>query len=89
MSAHTHTWQRTAYLLLGLPSDGYADRLITWRCTTCGEPAMAYGDLPLGVPLATPEWWLDYRATTQRTPSRADHTTHRGVPWHGGPKEEG
>lgn len=65
--SHQHTWYVTAYTLLELPTlDGYADRVVLWHCRSCPHFMEMDGQLRLGVPLATPEFW-----------SAADHYARR------------
>ena len=68
--SHTHTWKVTDYLLLSLPRDGFAERFLRWECTTCPEFCVITGDIKLGVPLRTPEYWdaVQRSPAYQRTP---------------------
>ena len=52
---HTHTWHRTQYLLLSLPRQGLAERVVSWQCTTCPLTETLDGEIALGLPLHTPE----------------------------------
>jgi hypothetical protein len=63
---HTHTWQVDAYVLLSLPRQGMADRVIRYRCTGCPLVQTLEGELRLGVPLNPPDW-LEAQATVLTT----------------------
>jgi hypothetical protein len=67
---HTHTWAVATYVLLGLPRDGFAERLVHWACRTCPQYCVMTGDLKLGIALATPEFWDQVQRSPayQRTP---------------------
>jgi hypothetical protein len=63
---HTHTWQTTGYLLIELPtSEGYADRLMSWRCA-CGYTCDINGHIKVGTPIATPRFWDELWRQEQR-----------------------
>ena len=63
---HKHAWRTTGYVLLSLPRQGFAERLMQWHCTTCPEYCVITGDVRLGTPLHTPPYWDAARAHEQR-----------------------
>ena len=69
---HAHTWHLTGYVLLDLPDpEGYADRLMAWRCV-CGQYCWLTGHIRLREPPRTPVFWNRVAAT-------ADDDRHEGV----------
>jgi hypothetical protein len=63
--AHTHAWRVTHYLLLELPVNNYADRLMQWDCP-CGAYALITGHIQMGTPLHSPAWWAKLEGVEQR-----------------------
>ena len=60
---HIHEWHTQDYFLLRLPTrDGLAERSTIWRCALCPQREGRIGDVPVGMPLYTPEVWATMQA---------------------------
>jgi len=78
---HTHTYRCTGTTLLGLPVQGYADRIVHFACTTCGQGVTFTGELQLGTPLSDPAWWERQQAQERRRPTAVAQAAKRGQTW--------
>jgi hypothetical protein len=56
--AHVHSWRTSRYILLTLPdSEHHADIFVQWRCLDCPLYSEIDGNVRVGAPLGTPEYW--------------------------------
>ena len=63
---HEHQWQSRACLPLGLPTrEGFVERVMVWLCPACGCYVTITGEIRVGTPLFTPEFW-DQQERQQR-----------------------
>jgi hypothetical protein len=75
--AHTHTYQLTRYILLGLPSiDDHAERYIAYRCA-CGRVLHWTCTWPLGRPLGGPAVLRQARAQERASGSAESQMAQR------------
>jgi hypothetical protein len=42
------------------------ERFTQWQCSACGQWCTITGEVRLGIPLHTPDWWDRYAAQEQR-----------------------
>lgn len=80
MSQHAHTWKVDMYLLLALPRDSFGDRFTQWTCS-CGAWCVITGDVKLGTPLYTPEWWDNVAQQEARRPTAEGRAARREQQW--------
>lgn len=76
---HTHTWRTARYTLLGLPCDGYADRVVQFACATCTAFVTYTGELRMSEPLHDPAWWDAQMALDLRRQTPEAHAAQRGM----------
>jgi hypothetical protein len=56
--AHVHSWNTSRYILLTLPDhEHHADIFVQWRCGECPLYSEIDGNVRVGTPLESPEYW--------------------------------